>query len=62
MLVVSLHTRGLIDPFEAPSRLDSSKPEAASPDALKVGVPLRQNLIDLSNDATGMREALLDLP
>jgi hypothetical protein len=39
----------------------SSKTQAASPDAPKVGAPVRKNLIDLSNDFTGMREALLDL-
>jgi hypothetical protein len=57
MLVRSLHTRGLTGPF----CVSRKGPEAVSPDALKVGAPLRQNLMDLSNDFTGMRQPLLDL-
>jgi hypothetical protein len=61
MHVLSLHTRGLIDPFWV---------QSSGPDAPKVGAAhLRSNLIDLSNDfihlgneVTGMREALIDLP
>ena len=64
MLVPSLHTKGLIGPFCVPRVGQSRKAEASRPKAplAQHSAPLRQNLIDLADDFTGMLEALLDFP